>query len=248
MSDGADDTCIQLRSVSKCYRRKHLDAMLLRELLPARTPAGEGDERFWALHELDLDIAAGETVAVVGHNGGGKSTLLSMLAGATRPTAGRVSVRGRVAPMLALGLGFELDMSAVENAYLNASLLGASREEVGEVIHDIIDFADLGSFIDAPVRHFSSGMLARLGFAVAMHIEREILLVDEVLAVGDQSFQQKCLTRVRELQRDGLTLVFATHDLTMAGKICDRGIWLDAGYVRLDAPIEECLREYQEHA
>ena len=240
-----DRMSIRLDGVSKRYHRKHLDGMLLKELLPGGENRLGEDDPFWALREIDLDVSAGETLAVLGKNGSGKSTLLGLLAGAIRPTEGQVSVRGRIAPMLALGVGFEADMNGIENAYLTASLLGVSPDEVTAVLQEIIAFAELGAFIDTPVRHYSSGMLARLGFAVAMHIEREVLLVDEVLAVGDHTFQQKCLSRIRELQSLGVTLVFVTHDAETARKVCDRAIWLEQGRIRLDAPVEETLREYE---
>lgn len=237
------EACIRIESVSKRYQKRHLDAMLLAELLPHRQ-SGKGQDAFWALSDIDLEIHRGETVALFGKNGSGKSTLLGLLTGAIRPTSGKVSLSGRVAPVLALGVGFEPDMSAVENALLTSSLLGVDESEVRGVLEEIISFADLGDFLDTPVRHYSSGMLARLGFAIAMHVEREILLVDEVLAVGDQGFQHKCIDRVRELKQRGLTLLIATHDLETAEKLCDRGIWLDEGRIRLDAPIAETIREY----
>jgi ABC-type polysaccharide/polyol phosphate transport system ATPase subunit len=244
---GADvalgDACIRLEGVCKRYQKRHLDAMLMDELLPHRQ-AGRSEDSFWALSGIDLEVRAGETVALLGKNGSGKSTMLGLLTGAIRPTEGKVSIRGRVAPVLALGVGFEPDMSAVENALLTSSLLGIDASEVARVMEDIISFADLGDFLDTPVRHYSSGMLARLGFAVAMHVERDILLVDEVLAVGDQGFQQKCIARIHELKQRGFTLLIATHDLETAEKLCDRGIWLESGRIRLDAPIGETLREY----
>lgn len=245
MSDDAEIS-IRFDSVSKRYGRRHVDEMLLRELLPGHRHRDAEDE-FWALRDLRFDVPVGEAVAILGANGSGKTTLLSMVAGACLPTEGTLSVRGRVAPMLGLGVGFELDMTAIENAFLNASLLGVGEEEVRDVLADIVAFADLGEFVDTPVRHFSSGMLARLGFAVAMHLDRDVLLVDEVLAVGDHRFQTRCLERVRELLEGGLTMLFVTHDLGMARQMCTRGIWLREGQVEHDGPIDECVERYESH-
>jgi ABC-2 type transport system ATP-binding protein len=147
--------------------------------------------------------------------------------------------------VLALGVGFELDMTASENAYINASLLGLTRDEVRDRLTQILAFADLGDFADVPVRHYSSGMMARLGFGVAMHVDADILLIDEVLAVGDGAFQAKCLARIRELQRAGTTLLLATHDLVVAREICNRGMWIDAGRLRADGPMTDVTAAYE---
>jgi ABC-type polysaccharide/polyol phosphate transport system ATPase subunit len=237
--------CVRFERVGKAYRRKHLKSFLLRELWPGRSREIDERDSFWALREASFDVAASETVALLGTNGSGKSTTLRLLAGSSHPTEGKVSVRGRVAPVLALGVGFEPDMTASENAYINASLLGLSREEASEHLDDILAFADLGDFTDVPVRHYSSGMLARLGFGVAMHVGADVLLVDEVLAVGDGAFQQKCLSRMRALQSKGTTLVIATHDLPVARELCDRGIWIRSGRVEADGPIDAVADAYE---
>lgn len=241
-----DRARIRLENVSKRYARQRVDAMLIRELATLRSGDSEEPDEVWALSDVSFDVDEGESVAVLGENGSGKSTLLSLVAGAGRPTGGCVSVRGRVTPVLALGVGFELDMTSVENAYLTASLLGVPAETVADVLDEILDFSELRHVADVPVRHHSSGMLARLGFAVAMHVPHDILLIDEVLAVGDQGFQNKCVERVRELQAGGQTMLFATHDLPMAERLCDRGIWIRDGRIALDAAIDECVKKYGE--
>ena len=236
---------IRFHEVGKAYGRRHLTSALLRDVLRgAFLRAQDETDRFWALRGVSFDVGEGEAVAVLGQNGSGKSTLLSLVAGASHPTEGRVSVRGRIAPMLALGVGFEPDMTAPENAYVNASLLGVSRDELSERLEEILAFAELGDFVDTAVRHYSTGMTARLGFAVAMHVNADVLLVDEVLAVGDGAFQAKCLDRIRELRDGGTTLLFVTHDLPVARQVATRGIWLRGGKVVCDAAIERCLAEY----
>lgn len=236
---------IRFEGVGKSYRRRHLKSYLLKDILRGLARDEDETDRFWALRDVSFEVGEGETVAVLGQNGSGKSTTLALCAGATHPTQGRVSVRGRIAPMLALGVGFEPDMTAPENAYVNASLLGVGREELDERLEEILRFAELGDFVDTAVRHYSTGMTARLGFAVAMHVDADILLVDEVLAVGDGAFQAKCLARIEELREEGRTLMVITHDLQMAEDVCSRGIWIREGQIELDDDIDVCLTEYR---
>ncbi len=243
MSDGS--LRIRFRDVSKAYRRRHLKSFLLRELWPGREDGIDDTDVFWALSEVSFAVSSGEAVAIVGENGSGKSTALRLLAGASHPSRGCVSVRGRIAPMLGLGVGFEPDMTASENAYVNASLLGLSRNEVRDRLSAMLAFAELGDFADVPVRHYSSGMQARLGFGVAMHVDADILLIDEVLAVGDVGFQSKCLARLRELQRSGTTLLIATHDLQVAREICSRALWIRAGHLEADDSVDQVLNAYE---
>jgi ABC-type polysaccharide/polyol phosphate transport system ATPase subunit len=232
---------VRFSDVGKAYRRHHLKSFLLRELLPGRTPELAESDVFWALSDVSFEIGAGETVAILGANGSGKSTTLRLVAGASHPTRGQVSVRGRVAPVLALGVGFEPDMTAAENAYVNASLLGLGPDDVTQRLPAIMEFADLGDFANVPIRHYSNGMIARLGFAVAMHVDADILLIDEVLAVGDGAFQKKCLARLRELGACGSTLLMATHDLTVARELCERGLWIKRGRLEADGPISDVV-------
>lgn len=206
-----------------------------------------GYEEFHALRPLSLDIAQGETVGVLGHNGSGKSTLLKCIAGILSPTTGTISLRGRLASLLELGAGFHPELSGRENVYINAAFLGISRREIAKRFDDIVAFAELEQFIDEPVKHYSSGMYVRLGFAVAVNLEPDILLVDEVLAVGDEVFQKKCLNRVKQFQAEGRTIVFVTHAADMVREVCDRAIVLDHGHLVADAAPGEAIRIFREH-
>ncbi len=200
---------------------------------------------FMALDDVSLTVPRGSTVGLLGHNGSGKSTLLKCLAGTIKPTSGSATVRGRLAAMLELGAGFHPDLTGRENVYLNASILGYSKAYVDSVLEDIIEFSELERFIDSQVKHFSSGMYARLGFAVAVNLEPEVLLVDEVLSVGDEAFQRKCLERVRALQLEGKTIVLVTHSPDQVIRLCDRAIVLDQGCVISDAEPAEAVREFR---
>jgi ABC-2 type transport system ATP-binding protein len=189
-------------------------------------------EEFWAVRDLTIDIERGETVGLIGANGSGKSTTLKLLAGILQPTSGSVTVNGRIASLLELGAGFNGELSGRDNIYLNASLLGLSRKEVDKHFDAIVEFSELAPFIDNQVKNYSSGMYVRLGFAVAVHIDPDILLVDEVLAVGDEAFQEKCLRKIEEFQREGRTILLVSHSLDLVEKICTRSVVLDHGRVK----------------
>lgn len=201
-------------------------------------------EDFWALREIDLDISAGTTVGLVGHNGSGKSTLLKAIGGILEPTTGTVLRRGRLAALLELGAGFHPDLTGRENVFLNASILGLSRKETDRCFDSIVDFAGIVDFIDTQVKFYSSGMYVRLAFAVAVHVDPDLLLVDEVLAVGDKGFREKCYTRIEELLAGGRTLFFVSHNERDLLRFCDRGLYLDKGALVLDAPIREVVNRY----
>ena len=197
-----------------------------------------------AVRDLDLTILAGESVALLGHNGSGKSTSLKMLAGTIAPSSGRIWARGRIAPLLELGAGFHPDLTGRENVFMNAAILGIRRAEVARRLEAIVDFAEVADFLDTPVKFYSSGMTVRLGFAIAVNVDPEILLVDEVLAVGDESFQSKCLDRMRTLQQEGRTIVLVTHSLSQARDFCDRAVVLDHGRTLFDGDVEGASEAY----
>lgn len=205
-------------------------------------------EEFWALKNISFDVGWGETVGLVGHNGSGKSTLLKCIAAILKPTSGEIRVRGRVASMLELGAGFHPELSGRENIYLNAALLGVSKRDIDLRFDDIVEFSELGPFIDNQVRYYSSGMYTRLGFAVAVNVDPDILLVDEVLAVGDENFQRKCFDKVEEFQSEGRTIVFVSHSPEIVRRVCDRAYVLDHGVIVGEGSAPEAisiLREYQ---
>lgn len=191
-------------------------------------------QSFWALDDVTLDIHAGETIGLVGHNGSGKSTLLKMIGGIIEPTSGTVRERGRLAALLELGAGFHPDLTGRENVFLNASVLGLSREETEAQFDDIVAFANIGDFIDTQVKFYSSGMYVRLAFAVAVHTDPDILLVDEVLAVGDEAFQRKCMDRIRQFQHEGRTIILVSHSLDQVVDLCGRSVLLDHGKIVYD--------------
>jgi ABC-type polysaccharide/polyol phosphate transport system ATPase subunit len=197
-----------------------------------------------ALKGISFKVDPGETVAIVGRNGSGKSTLLGILSKVYLPTSGLVQVNGRVSSLLELGAGFHPELTGIENIYLNGSILGMSRREIRKRLDAIVSFAELEHFIDAPLRTYSDGMIMRLGFSIATQVDPDILLVDEVLAVGDEGFQQKCYAKVREFQSVGKTIVFVSHDLNAVRKVATRAIWLDQGIIRLDGKVDEVLDSY----
>ena len=223
---------ILAQGVSKRFRTHAQRATSLKERLVARRT--EASEDFWALRDIDLTIGSGTTVGLIGANGGGKSTLLKVLAGILQPTEGSVRVDGRIASLLELGAGFNGELTGRENVYLNASLLGLSRRETDALFDDIVEFSEIGEFIDNQVKHYSSGMYVRLGFAVAVHVDPDVLLVDEVLAVGDEHFQRKCIAKIQEFQTEGRTILFVSHSLDLVENLCTRGVVLDHGRVVFD--------------
>lgn len=202
-------------------------------------------ERLEVLKGVTFDVAKGECVAVVGRNGAGKSTLLSLMARVYKPTSGTVEIRGRVAPLLELGAGFHPDLTGEENVFFNGVVLGLTRKQVAQRMPAIVAFAELGQHIDAPVRTYSSGMLARLGFAVAVHVDADVLLVDEVLAVGDYEFEQKCYRRIEEFRASGGTILFVSHQMDAVRRVADRAIWLKAGLIEAEGDPETVLAAYQ---
>ena len=227
----AGEIAIRASGVGKSFRGTGRATSLKERILRM----GHGTaEPFQALKDVNLAIEAGQSVGLIGPNGSGKSTLLKILTGILRPTTGTVEVNGRVSSLLELGAGFNGELSGRDNIYLNASLLGLSRKETDGLFDSIVEFSELAEFIDNPVKHYSSGMYVRLGFAVAVHVDPDILLVDEVLAVGDEAFARKCLDKIAQFQREGRTILFVTHSLDLVDEICDRGVVLSHGKVIFD--------------
>jgi lipopolysaccharide transport system ATP-binding protein len=211
----------------------------------ARRTAGPGaDESLWALKDVSFDVQPGEVVGFIGRNGAGKSTLLKILSRITEPTAGRVELYGRVGSLLEVGTGFHPELTGRENIFLNGAILGMSRREIQAKFDEIVAFSELERFLDTPVKHYSSGMYTRLAFAVAAHLEPEMLIVDEVLAVGDAQFQAKCLAKMKDVRSHGRTVLFVSHNLTAVRGLCTRGIYLKGGGVVCDEPIDEAIDRY----
>ena len=247
----SDSLAIRVNDVSKCFTLYERPGDRLRQfLLPRADRALRREPRrfyreFWALHGLSLTVHKGETVGIVGRNGSGKSTLLQLIAGTLTPTAGQIDVVGRVAALLELGSGFDLDFSGRDNVYLNGAVLGLTRDEIHGRFEQIERFAELGEFIDQPVRTYSSGMVVRLAFAVAISIEPDILVIDEALAVGDEAFQRKCYARINELKERGTTILFVSHSPSSITELCDRAVLIDAGERVLTGHPKVVVQYYQ---
>jgi ABC-2 type transport system ATP-binding protein len=204
----------------------------------------ERREVFWALKGVNLEVAQGEMVGIIGPNGSGKSTLLRVIAGILRPTKGSVTVRGSVAPLIEIGVGFHPELTGQENIYLNASLYGLTRKEIDRIYDEVVEFSGLEDFIDVPVKNYSTGMYMRLGFAIAIQLDMDILLVDEVLAVGDEAFQRKCLAKMQEFKERGKTILFVSHALELVSELCDRAYLLVNGQVILEGVAREVVACY----
>lgn len=200
---------------------------------------------FWAVRNMSFVVERGEALGIIGHNGAGKSTVLKLLSSITAPTSGEIAVDGRLAALIEIGSGFHPELTGRENVYLNGVLLGMRRREITSKLKSIVDFAGVEQFIDTPVKHYSSGMYLRLGFSIAAHLDPEILLLDEVLAVGDAAFQAKCLDRVTELRRAGTTIVFISHNLHAVSRLCERTLLLSKGEVLMDGPTNDVIAEYE---
>jgi ABC-2 type transport system ATP-binding protein len=229
VATGSGPVVIRATGVSKKFVSYHKRATSLKEMFVRR--GGLSGEDFWALRDISLEIPRGQTVGLAGANGSGKSTTLKVLAGILRPTSGKVEVSGRIASLLELGAGFNGELSGRDNVYLNAALLGLTKRETDRLFDSIVDFAELRHKIDDEVKHYSSGQYVRLGFAVAVHVDPDILLVDEVLAVGDEAFQRKCLAKIEEFRQQGRTILFVTHSLDLIERMCDRVVVLESGRV-----------------
>jgi ABC-type polysaccharide/polyol phosphate transport system ATPase subunit len=235
---------LQLKNVSKKYRiRREADGSpsLLRKLLSVR----KRKEDFWALKDISFDVQRAEALGIIGHNGAGKSTILKLLSRITTPTTGEIMINGRLSGLIEVGSGFHPELTGRENVYLNGSILGMMRREITQKLESIVEFAELRQFIDTPVKRYSSGMYVRLGFSIAAHLDPDVLLLDEVLAVGDAAFQRKCIQRITELKKNGTTIVFISHDLRAVEQLCDRVILLKKGHIEADGDPAQTIALYQ---
>lgn len=236
---------IEVDCVSKKFRLQTDRAHSVKELV-TRRDRNAGTDSFWALRDVSLDIEEGSMFALVGHNGCGKSTLLRCIAGIYRPTDGAVRVAGRISTLLELGAGFHPDLTGRENVYMNATILGMSRKQIDRAFDEIVAFAGVEEFIDSPVKIYSTGMFVRLGFSVAVHVDPEILIIDEVIAVGDEEFQRKCFDHLYTLRKQGVTVVVVTHGMGTVQTMCDKAAWLDHGVVQMIGDAGEVSRAYIE--
>ena len=242
--------CIDIQSLSKSYQigRLRHDFSLREQLMEfAKDPLGRSrdkNEEIWALRDISFQAKEGEVIGIIGRNGAGKSTLLKILSRITYPTSGEVKVRGRIAALLEVGTGFHDELTGRENVYLNGSILGMKKREVERHFDAIVDFSGVEQFIDTPIKRYSSGMRLRLGFAVAAHLDPDVLVVDEVLAVGDAGFQKKCIKAMDGMRSSGRTVFFVSHNLAAVENLCSRGIWIDAGKIRMDGGAKEVIASY----
>jgi ABC-type polysaccharide/polyol phosphate transport system ATPase subunit len=237
---------IEVENVTKRYRLGDQWRPTLREGISLRGRALLPEREFWALRDVSFTVEQGEALGLIGRNGAGKTTLLKILARITEPTSGVARMRGRVGALLEVGTGFHPELSGRDNIYLNGGILGMKRSEIRRRFDDIVEFAGVGRFVDTPVKRYSSGMYLRLAFAVAAHVEPEIVVVDEVLAVGDANFQRKCLGKMSEFAREGRTVVFVSHDLGAIAHMCQRAIWLEGGKVHHDGTATRSIELYLE--
>jgi ABC-type polysaccharide/polyol phosphate transport system ATPase subunit len=242
-----EEPVILLQDVSVCYRMANERILSFKEYAIRRIQRKVKYQEVWALKNVNLAVHKGETFGLIGNNGAGKSTLLKLVARVLRPTAGRVVVRGQIAPLLEFGAGFHGELSGRENVYLNGALLGFTRQEMDEKFDRIVNFAELWDFIDAPIRTYSSGMYARLGFAVATDVNPDVLLLDEVLSVGDNAFQGKSEARLGEFQDRGATILFVSHSMPVIERMCQRAAWLDHGEIRMVGGAGEVVEAYLQH-
>ena len=240
-----DDTAIKVVHVSKDFKLYYDKAHTLKEkLLFFSSKNKDKNHILHVLKDINLEIKKGESVALIGTNGSGKSTLLKLMTKIIYPNKGKIYTNGKLTSLLELGAGFHDDFTGRENIYFNASIFGLTRKEIDAKINEIIDFSELGEFIDNPVRTYSSGMYMRLAFSVAINVQADILLIDEILAVGDQHFQEKCFKKLIDLKNAGKTIVIVTHEKAAVKKFCDRAVWLYEGEIRMNGKVEEVLEEY----
>jgi ABC-2 type transport system ATP-binding protein len=241
------DTAIMVEGVSVCYRLPTERITTLKErVIRTVTRRAVKYNEFWALRNVSLQVRHGEGVALIGRNGAGKSTLLKVIARATRPTTGRVVVNGKVAPIIELGAGFHQELTGRENIFLNGAMLGFSKVEMQRKFERIVDFSELAAFVDSPIRTYSSGMVARLAFSIAAEADPDLLIIDEVLSVGDEAFQHKCMERMRRFRQRGVTILYVTHAVDDAKKLCERAVWIDQGRIKYIGETQHVINIYRE--
>jgi ABC-2 type transport system ATP-binding protein len=234
-------TAIEIRNINKQFVLRHTRSLKEALVWLIRGRKGDLSKKFHALRDLSIDVEHGETVALLGLNGSGKSTLLKHISGVMLPDSGTVRTGGRVAGLIEVGAGFHPDLSGRDNVYLNGAILGMTEAQINEKFDSIVEFAEIGEFIDTEVKFYSSGMYLRLAFSVAVHTDPDVFLVDEILAVGDEPFQKKCLAKIKELASAGKTLVVVSHDLDLVAHVCERGILLEHGSVVMDGPVGDVI-------
>jgi lipopolysaccharide transport system ATP-binding protein len=237
---------LEVQNISKKFLIQHqqLPYLSLRDKLSGLFSSKEATEEFWALRDISFDVQPGESIGIIGRNGAGKSTLLKILSRITPPTTGRITVRGRIASLLEVGTGFHQELTGRENIFMNGSILGMKHAEIKAKFDEIVDFSGTEKFLDTPLKHYSSGMQLRLAFAVAAHLEPEILIIDEVLAVGDAEFQKKCLGKMEDVTRSGKTILFVSHNMTAVSGLCKKGLLLINGSVSYAGQIDQVLTKY----
>ena len=238
-----NDTVIKFENVIKQFSK--LSHKTFKEFLPALFRGEKTSESFTALNDISFEIKKGETVGIIGPNGSGKSTILKLIAGVMWPTSGTVQVHGKISPLIELGAGMHPELTGKENIYLNGAILGLKRKEIDQNYKSIVDFAELEEFIDQPVKHYSSGMYMRLAFAIAIHVHPEILIVDEILAVGDQNFQEKCFAKMEEFKKSkDITIIFVSHSLPQVEKFCTRAIYINHHQIQYDGVVTIATKKY----
>jgi ABC-2 type transport system ATP-binding protein/lipopolysaccharide transport system ATP-binding protein len=236
---------IRIRDVSVKYRLAKERPRTLQEYFVGWLKGRRvGYEDFWALRGISVDILKGETLGIIGPNGAGKSTLLKVIAGVLKPGEGSVEVNGSIAPLIELGAGFDMELTGEENIYLNASILGLSRKEIKRKFERIVEFSELGEFIHSPLKSYSSGMVSRLGFSIATEVDPDLLIIDEILAVGDERFKKKCNERIMSFKERGTTILFVSHNMVEVERLCDKVLWLDRGHNKMYGSPSVVVKEY----
>ena len=241
----ANSTVIEVRDVSMRFRLTDDKIMSLKEFVTRTITGIIQTSEFWALKNISFDVYKGEVLGIIGHNGAGKSTILKVISGILRPTKGSINCRGNIVPMLELGSGFDMDLTGRENIFLNGAILGYSETFLNEKYQEIVDFSELGQFIDVPIRNYSSGMLMRLAFSVATVVNPEVLIVDEILAVGDANFQEKSRKRMLELMSGGTTVLFVSHSMGQIREMCDRVVWIEHGTLQAVGETQAICDQYE---